>query len=390
MNRLQRSTRHRSGILVVEPDLKGHKPFFLAMIVRALQEHHAVELLSPDWTPDLIAHFERQQVRTDSIAKIRIDSERPVLEQIRELTKQTDYQHIFVTYLDSLMVELSKLDKPLPTNVCGIWFHPYALDKRYAWLPPLDKRLRVRRAIHRQIANPEFTQQMGHLFVLTSGALRALKALAPNLSVSLLPDPAEGTPTLNQQDARAHFGLPQDKEIYLHVGTSDPRKGLTDTITAFTQRANNGDALANRHLLRVGKNSELSTTDKDRLKKLCDLGVATVIDHYVKSEDFLNYFSAADWVLLPYRKFRYSSGILANARMAGRPVISSNYGHIGETVRSKNLGAVYKHGDSKALYRAIVESNADDFKKTLEDPRTADELSQSTFIRSITHVLDSN
>jgi hypothetical protein len=76
----------------------------------------------------------------------------------------------------------------------------------------------------------------------------------------------------------------------------------------------------------------------------------------------MEYFAAADRVVIPYRKFRYSSGILANAIGAGRAVIAADHGEIGRAVAELGVGELYPHGSvtglAAALGRALAEGGA--------------------------------
>jgi glycosyltransferase involved in cell wall biosynthesis len=59
---------------------------------------------------------------------------------------------------------------------------------------------------------------------------------------------------------------------------------------------------------------------------------------FVRDEDVSGYFELADIVLAPYQRHVGMSGILLLAAAAGKPVLSSNYGLMGELVRRYHLG----------------------------------------------------
>jgi glycosyltransferase involved in cell wall biosynthesis len=88
----------------------------------------------------------------------------------------------------------------------------------------------------------------------------------------------------------------------------------------------------------VGEPRHLSQLDRDKMDELTARGIGHFVNRRVPNEDFEDYFCAADFVLLPYRKFRYSSGILANAIYSKTPVIATAKGLIGATVQQERLG----------------------------------------------------
>ena len=102
-------------------------------------------------------------------------------------------------------------------------------------------------------------------------------------------------------------------------------------------------------------NDKLSSKDRTKLSELVKIGSASLTDGFVPESDFIEYFSAADIILIPYRKFRFSSGILVNALNVGRPVLASNYGLIGKTVMKTASSNCFKHRSVSSLSKALVD-----------------------------------
>ena len=67
-------------------------------------------------------------------------------------------------------------------------------------------------------------------------------------------------------------------------------------------------------------------------------------------------------VVLPYRRTD-ASGVLATAIGHGRPVVVTDVGSLGETVRDFGLGEVVPPGDEHALAEACI--------RLLDDPRAS-------------------
>ena len=67
-------------------------------------------------------------------------------------------------------------------------------------------------------------------------------------------------------------------------------------------------------------------------------------------------FSEASWVLLPYSRFHSQSGVLADAYAYRVPVIASDVGALGPSVRNDDVGLVVPPGDPESLAQAIIDA----------------------------------
>ncbi|MGB5714087.1 MAG: glycosyltransferase, partial [Waterburya sp.] len=77
-----------------------------------------------------------------------------------------------------------------------------------------------------------------------------------------------------------------------------------------------------------------------QVETFCRTKPVQIIGHYqfVPEQDVSQYFQLADFVLAPYQKHIGMSGILLLAAAAQKPILSSNYGLMGELVRQYQLG----------------------------------------------------
>lgn len=363
--------------LVVEPRPIGHRAFYLSLIVQALAGD-AVSVLAPPDDPAILAHFQRCGLDPDTHDFIAPSgSGAPaVLAQVAALCRERHFDQVFFAYLDEFLPDLLKQVPSFPFPFSGIWFHPYALDRCNRWLPPIDKRLRQRRLIHHTLRKAAEGAGIVRLYFSDPAAVTALARVNPSIPATLLPDPWENKPSMDQASARRHFGLPEDRTIFLHIGSSEKRKGLADTISAFEKLDTSADVKLPL-LLRVGENDRLGNAERIRLAALASKGMAKVIEGRVNEPDFIEYFAAADWILLPYRKFRFSSGILSNAIAADRPVIAADNGLIARMVRHQALGCLFRHRSRSGLQLAI--ERAITHRPTV-DGSHADSLNPEMFI----------
>ena len=87
-----------------------------------------------------------------------------------------------------------------------------------------------------------------------------------------------------------------------------------------------------------------------------ELGVADLVDwrlRFLAEDEIADVMEEAAVVVLPYRQIE-SSGVLATALGYGRPVVVSDVGSLGETVREYHAGAVVPPEDPRALADACV------------------------------------
>jgi glycosyltransferase involved in cell wall biosynthesis len=367
-------------VVILEPELEGHHAFWLSMLIEAHRRAGwEIEVLTAADTTHL-----REQSRMrgyDLETGVRLGTARAadkagLLVEARELARETGAERIFVAFLDHYWAailaeavgsggagEAKRLGGPDRAKLSGIWFHPHALDAKWRWAPPLGKRWATRGMVHRFLRSARAAEVFDTVYFLVDEPRVFLGRVNPAIRSHVLPDPYEREPKLDREAAREKFCLPQERVIFLHLGSPERRKGLPDVIEAFGQLrrergGKTGVGGGEPLLLRVGSNAGLRAAERAKLAALVDAGWAVTVECFVPSEDLMEYFAACDWVLLPYRKFRYSSGVLANAIGAGRPVIASDYGEIGRVVRCLN-GRAFPPGSAAGLKNALARATND-------------------------------
>lgn len=361
-------------VLIVEPDSDGHHAFWLVLLILAHRRAGCAVSVIGDETNAAL----REQAELRGLELAKVDWHSPVapgrggralVAQAADLSQRLAVERVFFAFLDNVWEGLLGLDaetgRALAGRVEGVWFHPYALDAGWRWAPPLGKRWALRGRVHRGLrAGGALAGLCRGFHFLVDEAVERLPQVAPGFWAKRLPDPYERAPKLTREEARVRFGLPDDQMIFLHIGSAEPRKGLPDVIEAFTRLAAQGGVSGAQRplLLRVGSNKRLTGEERAGLDALVAAGAARLVESFVPAAELMEYFAACDRVLIPYRKFRYSSGILANAMGAGRSVIASDHGHIGREVGRLNAGVVFAHCSVNSLEvrlrEALVEGDA--------------------------------
>jgi glycosyltransferase involved in cell wall biosynthesis len=153
---------------------------------------------------------------------------------------------------------------------------------------------------------------------------------------------------------RRELGIAADARVILFFGLIKAYKGVEFLLQAFdiisTQRGNvtlliagrvaNHDAGTHRHYLDLL--AGYSTNPHVRLR-----------NEYIPSAEVAKYFSAADIVVLPYTGAS-QSGVLLSAYAAGKPVVATDTGGLGEVVKDGVTGYLVPPRDASALAHACL------------------------------------
>lgn len=204
-------------------------------------------------------------------------------------------------------------------------------------------------------------------FHLLSRKLSRLRASIPGLRIALLderifarlranplfmhlPDPPPPAPEPDAellQAAHADGGNP----TFLLVGRQSRRKGLEDI--ALILRDHPAAMAGGAKFVLSGSLEKEAEVWRPLLE--ASSAILTHVDRYVSDTEIGARYRASDFVLLPYTPaFTGSSGVLISAARAGKPVITTDHGLIGERVRNSGIGWTYPSGDIEALARLLA------------------------------------
>ena len=175
----------------------------------------------------------------------------------------------------------------------------------------------------------------GSLLIPNEYYMEDLQRDYPNTHFVFMPEPGQ-RPTISREEARRHFGLPEDAIVLLNYGVGHRRKGL-HLVTEALQRVDSPRLFlfsAGRHNKNLKARDEALVMEKQ--------GRAKVIDRYITEEEEAMCYRACDFVLAPYLSHFGSSNVLALAVRAGRPMLASEYDLIGQRVRKRKLGILFR------------------------------------------------
>ena len=279
------------------------------------------------------------------------------------IARNNGIMKVFFSNFDSVVYDLGKSGATgvfEGLDVGGIWLRPELKGKKPGPLErAITKLVRTRAAKKRRrharaVANnqaglrdflPEERRiERVRLFFTSAAAAKEVGGMLAPGETAVICDPWLSRSDVDRREAREALGLSRDALILLHPGTSRREKGLADACEAM--RSLNKTSTANMLLLRAGM---VDREDRAAIQALEQRGAAVVMDRYLTDAELDLCYAACDWVLLPYRGQKESSGVLIHAAANGRPVIASDHGWIGEATREHGLGLLFPHCDIKAL-----------------------------------------
>lgn len=269
--------------------------------------------------------------------------------------KKLHTTHALMMYLDTCELPLAVgMQSPCPFS--GIYFRPtFHYDMFANYQPNRQQRLqqwRERITLGRILHHP----QLQTLFCLDPFAVKAIEPDRYNAQIVHLADPVQPYPSI-QPDLtafRTKLGIKKHRRVFLLFGALDARKGIYQLLDAIALLP--PELGQNICLLLVGKiNATERVSIRSKIAALCQTAPIQLIECYdfIPGHDVSSYFQLADVVLALYQKHVGMSGILLLAAAAGKPVLSSDYGLMGELVRLYQLGLAVDSTDPTAIAKAL-------------------------------------
>jgi glycosyltransferase involved in cell wall biosynthesis len=144
------------------------------------------------------------------------------------------------------------------------------------------------------------------------------------------------------------------RPMFLFFGSLRSNKGLDVLSDALVKLGPQLDADV---VIAGAGDAQTTASLHARLGTLAHVRVET---GFVSPERKHDLFTRASWVLLPYTSFHSQSGVLADAYAYRVPLIVSNVGAIGPTVRDDATGLVVAPGDPAQLAEAMLRTRTSD------------------------------
>jgi len=164
---------------------------------------------------------------------------------------------------------------------------------------------------------------------------------------SLIPHRVDARPT-PRREARARLGLSEGTgPLFVCPGFIQPSKGLDRAVEAFASATPDGGSLYIVGSVR-DPSPELEQYFRGLEERTNQVPGVTLVERFLADEEFDLWVSAADWVVLPYRR-SWSSGVLARAHALGRPAIVAAVGGLVEQAADGDIVVHDDAGLTKAM-----------------------------------------
>lgn len=256
--------------------------------------------------------------------------------------------HCILLYLDTYLLPLIVAKIP-PCPISGILFRPtfhyhhfaqQQTSEDSAYWTKLSRYWQTtweKVTLRHGLANPQLTA----LFCLDPFAVQEIKQLRSSVKVVALPDPVEIIPVTQAQvtQLKQHLEIELHRSVFLLFGALTGRKGIYEVLDAVSLLAPTLSQQLCLVLAGQANDQERSQIDS-RVEALLRSSSVQIIScpQYIPESEVPVYFQMANVVLATYQHHVGMSGILLHAAAAGKPVLSSDYGLMGELVRRYRLG----------------------------------------------------
>jgi len=276
---------------------------------------------------------------------------------VRHYLRSTGANHALFLALDHLTLPLG-LGLPLGgAKVSGILFRPSVHYKTFGtYRPGFKERLRDTRkdALYRGMLDNRSVHTVFSLDPYFPAY--AAKRYRNGHKVVALGDPAHPAPSPAPSERTLAAAMPNGRTAFVFFGEITERKGILPLLAALAQLPNAtceraAVTIAGRIDAQLRPQVENAVAAVRRARPTLWLHVE---DRRLADGEVTALVQRCDFVLAPYQKFVGSSGVLLWAAQLEKPVISQDYGLVGQLTREHALGLAVDTADSIAIAHAIV------------------------------------
>jgi len=351
-------------LLLFDLDARGHHPGYIQHLVRFWCEQKLSGQLDVLVTPQFLEkHGDVVDTASQPIVKfIAITSAEEVAlvagEQLGNSFKgriQRAFQdwnilrkylirlqttHCLIMYLDTILLRLA-LGAKFPCQFSSIYFRPVFHYSQFQNFTPTPRerfwQLRDQVCLSRLLKNP----QLHTLFCLDPFAAEQINRVNSQHKAVHLIDPVHLYSNLESeiQQLKRDFEIQPHRKVFLMFGVLSKRKGMFELLDAITQLPS--DICQTLCLLLIGPlELENKAELEERIQHLVQSKPVQIICRhtFIRDDSIQNYFQIADVILAPYQRHIGMSAILVRAAAAGKPVLASDFGLMGEVTRHHELG----------------------------------------------------
>lgn len=364
-------------LMLFDLSISGHHPSYIKHLIHYCQTQKlAIDLIivvSPKFLEehgDVVELSNNANQKNIKFIAITLEEESALKSRdsgFSRLSRSFQEWQIFCHYAQSLhatqalLLYFDTFQPPIalgfdcPCPFSGIYFRPtlhYRDLTHYEfswkeWLQKWRERITLSRVLkHRQLQ---------YLFCLDSLAIQPINQLFGTTKLIDLADPVETcqNSALDPEQLRSKLGIEGNRKVFLLFGSLTERKGIYQLLAAISCLEDN--QCQEICLLLVGESSIQAELEK-YIETLCQAKPVQILRRYefVPDEDIPAYLQVSDIVLALYQKHVGMSGILLLGAAAQKPVLSSNYGLMGELVKRHHLGLTVDSTCPEQIAQAVT------------------------------------
>ncbi|NDW17509.1 glycosyltransferase [Dysgonomonas sp. 216] len=224
----------------------------------------------------------------------------------------------------------------------------------------INKKTKVISLVHNAISHERvfmekqlakyFLKRCDAFLVMSEPVKKDLQTLCSHTPILQLPHPIYDhyKETFDREEACKQLDIKPDKKNLLFFGFIRDYKGLDLLIEATNHLTDEYQLIiAGESYGSFDKYAQL--IEKSKLKDNI-----IVFEQYINDDMVTTLFSAADVLVLPYRSAT-QSGVVALAYQLETPMVATNVGALGETVREANTGIVVENPNPEEIANGIIE-----------------------------------
>lgn len=364
-------------IMLFDLDIRGHHAGYIQHLITYWRDRNLSGTLDILVVPEFIIRHESVVELTNSIGNINfititleeeanlktVNSSRDRFQRsfqewqlIKKYTQARNTTHCLLMFFDAVFWRMCFGVNP-PCPISGIFFRPishYCIFTNYK--PSLSERfweLREKLGLSRILSSG----YLQNCFCLDSLAVDYFAKLYRATKILYPTDPVQIYDSSQQQieKVRHHLGIEPGRKVFLLFGSLSERKGIYKLLEAI--KLLSADLTQKLCLLLVGP---IEKEQKDQLAEIIknisySQPVQIVSYHqFIIDSEIQPYFEIADVILAPYQRHVGMSAIIVRAAAANKPVLSSNYGLMGEITRINELGLTVDSNVPQAIAEGLT------------------------------------
>jgi glycosyltransferase involved in cell wall biosynthesis len=366
---LASETQTGSGdkIMLFELDYRGHHPGYVQHLIRYWCEQefqgHLDILVSPKFMQlhsnivdmalgckqkniNFVAITQEEEAKLFESEKLansftgRIVRAFQEWDLLRKYAVSLGTTQCLIMYLDTVFLRLA-FGAKLPCPFSCIYFRPVFHYSNFAnYVPSRRERIWLLRD---KICQARLLQnsQLKTLFCLDPIAVEQINKIDKKARAVYMPDPVQLYDCTEAQidELRQSLGIDSGRQVFLLFGELTARKGIYQVLDAIEMLS--PELSQKLCLLLIGP---LGLEEKELLQaRIVEISESLPVQiigrhEFITDREVQPYFQLADVILAPYQRHIGMSAILVRAAAAQKPVLSSDFGLMGEVTRRYSLG----------------------------------------------------